>query len=162
MKGTHWVAVTVVLCLLLVGAVKWMPQADAAVAAPEPAPKKVTLADPTPAQVSPKVVMTTTALVQEDPAEQERAAFERAEAMLFTNPEGAIALLKQGDEQFPRGALADERQFLKLRAKVNLNQIPEARVDAFNYLEHNPKSPIAPRIHRLLGVHIPVDVFMRR
>lgn len=89
------------------------------------------------------------------PSEAERRLFAQAEASLVADPSGSLALLREGDVKFPHGALADERQFLKLRARVNLNEIAEARVDATNYLELNPHSPIAARIHRLLGIHPP-------
>jgi hypothetical protein len=94
-----------------------------------------------------------------DPAQDAEAALNTlAEEALSSDPSRTLALLTEGDNRFPRGALADERQLLRLRAMVNLNQIAEARVEATNYLDLNPRSPIGRKIYQLLGIHPPPEL----
>lgn len=142
----RWIATGLTVIAAAVGAFTlWVPrEAPAPAVAAAPRASSPDLPQPQP-----------TAALVAAPTDPERQLFALAEASLSTNPSKAIELARQGDAEFPRGPLADERQLLKLRARVNLNEIPEARVDATNYLEQNPHSPLAPRIHRLLGIHPP-------
>jgi hypothetical protein len=123
------------------------PRAE--VVAPAPAPR---LQDPDPAPAAEP-------LAEADPQTDPEDAVQReVEEALDRDPNQALLLLSQADAQFPAGRLADERQFLRLKAMVNLNQIPEARVAATNYLELNPRSPIGRKIYRLLGIHAPPEL----
>ncbi|MBS1150716.1 MAG: hypothetical protein H6Q89_2414 [Myxococcaceae bacterium] len=129
--------------------------------APVPA-ERSPLAAVAPSPASPRERVAVPVAVTAQPApsvvESEQQLLARAEALLVAEPSRAIDLLRAGDAQYPRGTLADERQFMKLRARVNLDQIAEARVDATDYLELNPHSPLAGRIHQLLGIRPPFEV----
>lgn len=119
--------------------------------------------EPEPSQSAPEAAALPpappTAPAVRPPAGDPEADVQRlAEAALDRDPNQALALLAEGDDRFPRGRLADERQLLRLRAMVNLNQIAEARVAATQYLELNPRSPIGRQIYRLLGIHAPPEL----
>jgi len=147
-----WMATGLTVCVAAVAAFTlWVPNESRPVMT-QAEPVVARTQDPAPAKAPIRVAEPLAAAPVKD---QEGQLFAQAEASLHSDPSRAIALAQKGDAEFPRGPLSDERQLLKLRARVNLNQIPEARVDATNYLEHNPRSPIAPRIHRLLGIHPP-------
>lgn len=152
---TGLVLSTVVILLMIPEASS--PQAQSEPTVVRQSAPKVAVEAPAPIVAPPVAVA-----VAVDPApEAERELFAQAESLLERDPSKTMDLLHAGDVQFPRGGLADERQFLKMRARVNLNQIPEARVDATQYLELNPRSPLAPKIHQLLGIRPPPEIGAR-
>ena len=117
------------------------PEVSAPPAAPEPAPppaetQRAQPAPPSAATLDPEVALT-----------------ERVRDAVEPDPSAAVALVEQGEREFPGGALSDERSFLKMRALVNLGHIGRARDEATEFFRRYPESPWAERVWRLTGVH---------
>jgi len=68
-------------------------------------------------------------------------------------PAQALELARRAQARFPRGARADERSLLKMRALVHLGQIAAARDEAVLFFRLFPQSPLGADVQRLTGAH---------
>lgn len=87
----------------------------------------------------------------EDTLAAESALVGRARATLDASPGEALALLEDHARRFPRGELAAERDFLKIKALRRLGRADEARQHARTYATKHPSSPYAPAARTILG-----------
>jgi hypothetical protein len=121
------------------------------------APPPVVVVAPAPVR-EPERPVVAAPVAPESPADVEARVQVQIERAVDVDPKSALTLLAEADKQFPEGKLVHERQFLRLQAMVNLDQVAEARVNATEYLERNPHSPVTRKIYRLLGIHAPPEL----
>jgi len=69
------------------------------------------------------------------------------------DPATRLALARDGNQRFPAGPGASERTAAIVAALVALDRVPEARVEARQFLEAHPSDPWAKSIESLTGVH---------
>lgn len=74
------------------------------------------------------------------PAADESALLRQAQAQLKSNPARALALTHEHRRQFPRGALAQEREVIAIDALARLGQGSEAQKRARDFDERYPGS----------------------
>jgi hypothetical protein len=67
----------------------------------------------------------------------------RARASLASSPSATLSAVDEHAARFPRGELALERDYLRIRALRGLGRAAEARAHATSYLVTYPKSPQA-------------------
>jgi hypothetical protein len=77
----------------------------------------------------------------EDTLAEENALVDRARANIASNPAQALAAVDEHAPRFPRGQLAQEREYLRVRALRGLGRNDEARARAKRYLVDYPSSP---------------------
>lgn len=87
----------------------------------------------------------------EDTLAAESALVGRARATLEATPAAALALLEDHARRFPRGELAAERDFLRLKALRRVGRTDEARERARTYATRYPSSPYAPAVRTILA-----------
>jgi hypothetical protein len=75
---------------------------------------------------------------------------------VITDPEGVLALAREGSARFPRGAGAAERGWYEARALVELGRMDEAVAVARALLEQHPDASWTADVRRHLLSH-PVD-----
>jgi hypothetical protein len=85
-------------------------------------------------------------------ADPEEALTEELRALVDEHPQAALALADRADQTFPSGRLADERDWLRVRAIVNLGDIGKARTVAGEFFERHPQSPYGVQVWRLTGM----------
>jgi hypothetical protein len=88
-------------------------------------------------------------------AENERLSREmdgvvQAKRALASDPALALSLAQKGQQEFPHGVLAEEREHILILALIGLGRIDEAKRRAAPYLEHHPESPFARRVQHAL------------
>lgn len=119
---------------------------------PLPAP---TEAPPVAAPATPPVKHARGAPSASQPAEDtlaaESALVGRARATLEPTPAAALALLEDHARRFPRGELAAERDFLRIKALRRVDRSDEARERARTYATKYPSSPYAPAVRTILA-----------
>ena len=87
----------------------------------------------------------------EDTLAAESALVGRARATLEPTPAAALALLEDHARRFPRGELAAERDFLRIKALRRVDRSDEARERARTYATKYPSSPYAPAVRTILA-----------
>jgi hypothetical protein len=118
------------------------PEAQPAPAAP-PAPVSAPAAPPPAEQAAPTAA---------PPPASEAELMAQLRDAVDADPARAVELAEDGERRFPDARVADERRFLKLRALVHLGDIPRARVEAEEFFEAHPDSPLGRDVYRLTGV----------
>jgi hypothetical protein len=79
--------------------------------------------------------------------EEETALLRKAQrAMRDGDPERALDLLDEHDEQYANGVLREERQAARVIALCKAGKVAEARAAAARFLAERPNSPLAPRV----------------
>jgi hypothetical protein len=63
----------------------------------------------------------------------------------------ALRLLEEHAQEFPQGALGEERLAVKVLALCDLGRVTEARRAARDFLSRSPSSPLVPRIRQSCG-----------
>jgi hypothetical protein len=81
----------------------------------------------------------------------ELALLESARAELERRPGASLSLLARHEREFPRGALALEREFLKVSALIRLGRRGEAEAHASALRARSPGSLYERRLDALLG-----------
>ncbi len=81
--------------------------------------------------------------------EEEIVLLERAEAALTNDPAAALALTQILEQNYPRGALAQEREAIAIEALAKLGRREEAQVRLQRFLAAHPESPHRMRLERL-------------
>ncbi|XXT22848.1 hypothetical protein WME94_14980 [Sorangium sp. So ce429] len=125
------------------------PEAAPAVEAPRPAapparreaPRNTRPAAPAPA-----------APIDSDELLRESNLIDRARAAATQNPEAALTAVGEHQREFPAGRLAEEREYVAIRALMRLGRVDEARARAGAFLARYPSTSYADRVHRAVGV----------
>lgn len=86
-----------------------------------------------------------------DPLKQEAALLERARSKLASDPAGAMAVLAEHAQQFPRGQLTMEREMLMIDALSRAGRQSEAQARARALLSRSPGGLYEKRLKKLLG-----------
>ncbi|KIG16275.1 Fe-S oxidoreductase [Enhygromyxa salina] len=71
--------------------------------------------------------------------------------LLTSDPAQTLAIMKAAEQQFPNGAMIQERTGYTILALVALNRRPEAEQVATSYLQRWPNGPLARRVRDALG-----------
>jgi hypothetical protein len=87
-----------------------------------------------------------------DPGATEVSLLGRAQQALATDPGGALALTVEHARAFPRGTLAQEREFIAIQALEALGRHPEAVARAARFRANYPSSAHLRRLDPLLGI----------
>ncbi|WP_437535221.1 hypothetical protein WME79_13340 [Sorangium sp. So ce726] len=127
------------------------PAAGAPVAeAPHPTPpalRREAPRSPRPAAPAPEP----TAAADGDDLVRESNLVDASRAALAQDPEAALAALERHQAEFPKGRLAEEREFIAIRALVRLGRADEARARAAAFLARYPSSSFAEPLRRIAG-----------
>ncbi|WP_437908754.1 hypothetical protein WME95_13250 [Sorangium sp. So ce327] len=127
------------------------PAADAPAAdAPRPTPSALRREAPRslrPAAPAPEA----TAAADGDDLVRESNLVDASRAALAQDPEAALAALERHQAEFPKGRLAEEREFIAIRALVRLGRADEARARAAAFLARYPSSSFADPLRRIVG-----------
>ncbi|WP_437336029.1 hypothetical protein [Sorangium sp. So ce394] len=107
-------------------------------AAPEPA-------------ASPPEATATASRPAPNPLSEEIAHLARAHALLARDPEQALFMVEEGQQRFPNGALAEEREVIAIHALVEIGLEDDARLRAKRFLRRYPDSHSAADIRRIAG-----------
>ena len=91
------------------------------------------------------------ALVSSRLREESAAVLAIRRTLLAGNAREALALLARARAEFPRGALAEEREALSVRALMAAGDKEAARQRGEAFLRRFPRSPQAGDVRRLLG-----------
>lgn len=176
--GTLGVAMAAGITAAASVAAVWLGTRSAATVAPSPAraaPIVTAAGSPEPAAESPSTVASTplptppalpaslrpaTGARPKPPARGDREPVEslaeesslvaRARASLAAEPTAALTIVDEHARRFPKGELASEREYLRIRALQALRRDAEARLRARSYLAAYPSSPQAPAVRDFL------------
>lgn len=121
------------------------PEPAAVVAQPAETSQPVETAPSIGGAITPRVVPP-----REDPLVYEAGMLQSASAVLASDPREALSRLDRHEQEFPRGQLAAEREFLAVDALRALGRTSEARARAEALVARFPASPYAARTRRLL------------
>jgi outer membrane protein assembly factor BamD (BamD/ComL family) len=69
------------------------------------------------------------------------------------DPRTALALVRQGEQMYPRSPYAEEREARSIDALVALGDIGEAHSEAMRFVQRHPAGPFTTHIMNLMGVH---------
>ncbi|WP_437758624.1 tetratricopeptide repeat protein [Sorangium sp. So ce1389] len=124
------------------------PEAAPVVEAPRPAaptarrdaPRNTRPAAPAPA-----------APIDSDELLRESNLIDRARAAATQNPDAALSAVAEHQREFPAGRLAEEREYVAIRALMRLGRVDEARARADAFLARYPSTSYADRVHRTVG-----------
>ncbi|WP_437877938.1 hypothetical protein [Sorangium sp. So ce513] len=119
------------------------PAPEPAVAAPAPRrelPKNTRPAAPAPA-----------APIDSDELLRESRLIDRARAAATQDPGAALAAVQEHQREFPAGRLAEEREYVAIRALVRLGRVDEARARADAFLARYPSTSYADRVRRAVN-----------
>ncbi|WP_437602168.1 hypothetical protein [Sorangium sp. So ce590] len=116
----------------------------AAAAARREAPRPPRLAAPAPA---PEAIVA----VDNDDLVRESNLVDRSRAALAQDPEAALAALDRHQTDFPKGRLAEEREFIAIRALMRLGRADEARARAAAFVARYPSSSFAEPVRRIVS-----------
>ena len=83
--------------------------------------------------------------------EREMGMLAMTQRVLFSDPERALKLARQGESEFEGSMFTQERQQLLLLALVKLGRIDEAKRLARPYLARYPNGPFSDRVRRSLA-----------
>lgn len=82
--------------------------------------------------------------------EREMGMLAMAQRVLQTDPERALRLARQGEQEFSGSMFTQERQQVLLLALIQLGRVPEAKRLALPYLKRYPNGPFSDRLRRAL------------
>lgn len=127
------------------------PAAEAPVPeAPRPTPsalRREAPRSPRPAAPAPEA----TAAEDSDDLVRESNLVDASRAALAQDPEAALAALERHQAEFPKGRLAEEREFIAIRALMRLGRADEARARAAAFFARYPSSSFAEPLRRIVG-----------
>lgn len=89
--------------------------------------------------------------VESDRLEREMRMLKVAQAVLFSNPERALRLARQGEREFAGSLFAQERQHLLILSLVQLGRMDDAKRRAADYLHSYPRGPFSDRVRKALA-----------
>ncbi|MGK3981603.1 hypothetical protein WME99_01100 [Sorangium sp. So ce136] len=89
--------------------------------------------------------------VDSDELLRESNLIDRARAAATQNPEAALSAVGEHQREFPAGRLAEEREYVAIRALMRLGRVDEARARADAFLARYPSTSYADRVHRAVG-----------
>ncbi|AUX30903.1 MULTISPECIES: hypothetical protein [Sorangium] len=127
--------------------------------APEPAPAPAPAAEPAPvarreaprntrpAAPAPDAI----AAADNDDLVRESNLVDQSRAALAQDPAAALAALARHEADFPRGRLAEEREFIAIRALMRLGRADEARARAAAFMARYPSSSFAEPVRRIVS-----------
>ncbi|WP_437940599.1 hypothetical protein [Sorangium sp. So ce341] len=128
---------------------------------PAPAPAPAPAAEPAPAPVArreaPRNARPATpapdaiAAVDNDDLVRESNLVDQSRAALAQDPAAALAALARHEADFPRGRLAEEREFIAIRALMRLGRADEARARAAAFVARYPSSSFAEPVRRIVS-----------
>ncbi|WP_437319819.1 hypothetical protein [Sorangium sp. So ce385] len=125
--------------------------APAAEPAPEPAPAPVARREAPrntrPAAPAPDAI----AAEDNDDLVRESNLVDKSRAALAQDPAAALAALAQHEADFPKGRLAEEREFIAIRALMRLGRADEARARAAVFMARYPSSSFAEPVRRIVS-----------
>jgi hypothetical protein len=81
----------------------------------------------------------------------EAAQINAARKALARDPAQTLALMQAAEQQFPNGAMIQERRGYAILALVALGRTQEAEAQADAYLERWPNGPLSRRVRDALG-----------
>ncbi len=114
----------------------------AAAAARREAPRNTRPAVPAPEAI---------AAVDNDDLVRESNLVDKSRAALAQDPEAALAALDRHQTDFPKGRLAEEREFIAIRALTRLGRADEARARAAAFVARYPSSSFAEPVRRIVS-----------
>jgi hypothetical protein len=82
--------------------------------------------------------------------EREMGMLAMAQRVLTRDPERALRLARQGEQEFAGSMFTQERQQVLLLALIQLGRMPEAKRLALPYLKRYPNGPFSDRLRRAL------------
>ncbi|WP_437592534.1 hypothetical protein [Sorangium sp. So ce1000] len=91
------------------------------------------------------------AAADSDDLVRESNLVDASRAALAQDPEAALAALDRHQAEFPKGRLAEEREFIAIRALVRLGRADEARARAAAFFARYPSSSFAEPVRRIVG-----------
>ncbi|WP_438028679.1 hypothetical protein [Sorangium sp. So ce233] len=126
------------------------PEAAPPPEAPRPAasvprrelPKNTRPAAPAPAEA---------AAIDSDELLRESNLIDRARAAAAQDPDAALAAVSEHQREFPAGRLAEEREYVAIRALMRLGRVDEARARAGSFLARYPSTSYADRVNRAVS-----------
>jgi hypothetical protein len=86
-----------------------------------------------------------------DPLNQEMRMLARANNLLSSDPERALAIARSGERHYPDSMFTEERRHIIILALIKLDRMDEARALAWPYLRTYPRGPFSDRIRRALA-----------
>jgi len=128
------------------------PQPVAAPTAPraaDPAPSPAPLAPAPTIAASAAPLASSPGTLDQDP-EEEMALLREASGLISSNPGRALALVDEAERRFARGALAQEREAIRVQALIAAGRRDEALQRARALLARTPTSAHRPRLEQLL------------
>ena len=84
-------------------------------------------------------------------APSELELIDRARREVRSAPASALASAAEHERRFPPGAMAEEREVIRISALAALGKRAEARARGEAFLRVNPDTAYAPRIRSLIG-----------
>ncbi|XXX80362.1 hypothetical protein WMF30_16485 [Sorangium sp. So ce134] len=91
------------------------------------------------------------AAVDNDDLVRESNLLDRSRAALAQDPAAALAALDRHESDFPKGRLAEEREFIAIRALMRLGRADEARARAAAFVARYPSSSFAEPVRRIVA-----------
>ncbi|WP_437736508.1 hypothetical protein [Sorangium sp. So ce1335] len=82
---------------------------------------------------------------------RESKLIDTARAAAAQDPDAALAAVREHQREFPGGRLAEEREYVAIRALMRLGRVDEARARAASFLARYPSTPYAERVHRAVN-----------
>ncbi|WP_437290216.1 hypothetical protein [Sorangium sp. So ce406] len=105
-------------------------------------PKNTRPAAPAPAEA---------AAIDSDELLRESNLIDRARAAAAQDPDAALAAVSEHQREFPAGRLAEEREYVAIRALMRLGRVDEARARAASFLARYPSTSYADRVNRAVS-----------
>ncbi|AGP35604.1 hypothetical protein [Sorangium cellulosum] len=121
--------------------------APAAEPAPAPVARREAPRNARPAAPAPDAI----AAVDNDDLVRESNLVDQSRAALAQDPAAALAALARHEADFPRGRLAEEREFIAIRALMRLGRADEARARAAAFVARYPSSSFAEPVRRIVS-----------
>ncbi|WP_437970184.1 hypothetical protein WMF04_13155 [Sorangium sp. So ce260] len=92
-----------------------------------------------------------TAAVDNDDLVRESNLVDQSRAALAQDPGAALAALDRHQTDFPKGRLAEEREFIAIRALMRLGRADEARARAAAFFARYPSSSFTEPVRRIVS-----------
>ncbi|WP_437337585.1 hypothetical protein [Sorangium sp. So ce394] len=121
--------------------------APAAEPAPAPVARREAPRNARPAAPAPDAI----AAVDNDDLVRESNLVDQSRAALAQDPAAALAALARHEADFPKGRLAEEREFIAIRALMRLGRADEARARAAAFVARYPSSSFAEPVRRIVS-----------
>ncbi|WP_438000781.1 hypothetical protein WMF26_14155 [Sorangium sp. So ce185] len=121
--------------------------APAAEPAPAPVARREAPRNARPAAPTPDAI----AAVDNDDLVRESNLVDKSRAALAQDPAAALAALARHEADFPKGRLAEEREFIAIRALMRLGRADEARARAAAFVARYPSSSFAEPVRRIVS-----------